>query len=113
MKRMNPTLVDEQVKDEPTPQTESGEGLAPIDLDLVPPNIKLTFPIFRQVGQGQDRKLILVINQGTGLSKRIREQLRRDGSAVYTKEKYLKTYTMSVENNFEGERTGFKNLVWT
>ena len=42
-----------------------------------------------------------------------REQLRRDGSAVYTKEKYLKTYTMSVENNFEGERTGFKNLVWT
>ena len=56
---MNPTLVNEQVKDEPTPQTESGEGLVPIDLDLVPVNIKLTFPIFRQVGQGQDRKLIL------------------------------------------------------
>ncbi len=98
---MNPTLVDEQVKGEPTPQTEFGEELAPIDLDLVPVNIKLTFPIFRQVGRGPERKLILVTNQGAGLSKRIREQLRRDGLAVYTKEKHLKTYAMSVENNFE------------
>ncbi|MDP6484367.1 MAG: hypothetical protein QGH70_11055, partial [Nitrospinota bacterium] len=76
---MNLALVNGQVEDEPHPQTESGEGLAPIDLDLVPLNVKLTFPIFRLVGDGPARKLILVSNQGTGLSKRIRQQLRRDG----------------------------------
>lgn len=82
-------------------QTDAGETLVPIDLDFVPLNVQLNFPIFHCIGEGGGRKFTLLRNSGTALSTRVRDQLRRGKVLLYTKEKYLKAYEESVNNRME------------
>lgn len=74
----NARLLEESENGSSSVRTDAGDTLAPIDLDFVPLNVPLSFPLFLSNGNGLHRRFVLIRNRGTALSLRIREQLRQD-----------------------------------
>jgi HD-GYP domain-containing protein (c-di-GMP phosphodiesterase class II) len=94
-------LLGESENGTSTVRTDAGDTLAPIDLDFVPLNVPLSFPLFLSNGNGLHRRFVLIRNRGTALSLRIREQLRQDEGRIYTKGKFIKAYEESVDTHLE------------
>ncbi|MFQ5691420.1 MAG: HD-GYP domain-containing protein [Nitrospinota bacterium] len=88
---------------ETSTEIESGEGdsLVSIDLDLIPCEIQLDFPLFVRTSDDNDRRFSLVRNRGMVFSERVRSQLRRDAATLFTKEKYFRSYESSVDTHLE------------
>ena len=82
-------------------QSDTEEILVPLDLDLIPLDEELSFPVFVRSNSGSQEEYILIGNPGIVLSERVRAQVHQLKSSVYTKEKYRKAYEDTLEAHFE------------